>query len=187
MSPHRMEGSADRGVSLVELAIYVVLLGIVAAIVAAVMLSLFRSQVTVSGITNTTSDSQNVFSVLQGDVRSARQFQSSGDGRTLTLSTASRDATATWQCVRWTITGTGTTQKVNRAVKATAWPTPTAMLNGVRQRGTDLFFTGSADMGVRGLLRYSMQVATANNGVIDVVGSVNNTAQGTGTDTNCFP
>lgn len=177
---------SERGFSLTELAVYIVLLGLIAAIVVTVVLSLFRSEDTVSGITNSTSESQVAVTFLQSDIRNAREFQSSSDGRTLTASVANSGATESWSCVRWTVTGTGTTQNLNRAVKDSTWPTPTTLLTGVRPKGSAPFFSGTTAMGAQGLVKYAMQVATVNNGVIDVVGSVSNTAQGSGTDSNCF-
>lgn len=189
MSPRIRELDSQRGFSLVELAVYIALLGVIAAVVATVLVSLFKSEGTVSGLTTSTSDAQNAVTVLQNDIRNARQFRSSADGRTLVASVADAGAAGSWRCVRWSVTGSGAAQQMEREVKAASgWPaTATPLLRGVSENGSDRFFNGSTDAGMRGELAYSMQVATEKDGAIEVAGGVSNTAQGSGSDANCFP
>lgn len=181
----------DDGFSLSELAVYIVVLGIISAIVAAVIVTLFRSEETVSAVTTSTSDAQNAVSVLQSDIRNARTFTSAPNGRSLTASVAGRASGAiSWRCVTWAVTGSGSEQALTRSERADAAgvtaPVPTRLLEGVRAKGTTpSFFGGSAGLGAAGILAYSMEVATVKDGVIDVSGSVRNTAQGAGATSTC--
>lgn len=181
----------DAGFSLVELAVYIVALGVIMAVVTAVMITLFRSEQTVSAVTNSTSDSQNMVAVLSGDVRNARQFETNPSGTVFTASVAGSDAAGvSWQCVRWTVAGAGSNWNVSRQTRADAptstWSDAPTLVGGVSAKGSSNFFAGTTSLGARGTLQYAMQVATTGDGVIDVSGQASNTAQGVGTSSNCF-
>lgn len=181
----------DAGFSLVELAVYIVVLGVILGVVTAVMLTLFQSEKTVSGVTNSTSDSQNMVSVLSGDIRNARQFQSNSAGTVLAASVAGRDsANLKWQCVRWTVTGSGTNRTVSRQTKAddaaSSWGSGAPLLSAVRANGTNKFFVGSASAGTAATLAYALEVATTDKGVIVVSGQLSNTKQGAAAASSCF-
>lgn len=183
--------SDDGGFSLVELAVYILVLGIISAVVTAVLISLFKSEDTVSGISITTSDSQNMIAFLSKDVRNSRQFQSSPDGTTLTASVAGGDAgTVVWQCVRWSVVGTGIDRSVVRQTKSDSagagWGSMTTLINKVRAIGSTPFFEGNAVMGSRGSLKYSIQIATTETGAIKVTGQIGNTQQGSAAASYCF-
>lgn len=189
MTPRRVS-SADAGFSLVELAVYIVVLSIIGSIVASVVLMFFKSENTVSALTVTASESQNAVSMLQRDVRNARSFTTSVDGLTLTASVAGSDPTLSWECVRWRVTGSGNERTVQRETKSDAsgasWGTSREVLTRVGPKGSTLIFAGSAALGSRGTAHYTMRVATTDDGVIDAAGSVSNTAQGAGATSYCF-
>lgn len=90
----------DPGFSLVELAVYVAVLGLIATIVATVMVSLFRSEQTVSVITNVSSNAQNFTTVFDRDARNARSVvpATTGTHSLITLQTA--DPSAGTPCYR---------------------------------------------------------------------------------------
>jgi type II secretory pathway component PulJ len=61
----------ESGFSLVELSVYVVVLGLIATVLATVMVSLFRSEETVSKISAASNNAQIFATVLDRDVRNA--------------------------------------------------------------------------------------------------------------------
>ncbi|MGK0714568.1 PulJ/GspJ family protein [Leucobacter sp. W1153] len=179
----------DAGFSLVELAVYIVVLGLISTIIATTMVSLFRSESTVSGLTTSASDGQNAATLLRADIRNAREFRVTDGGATLTASVAGRSASITWQCVRWQVTGTGNERNLTRDVKPDSagqpWNAPSSLptlLTGVgpRSEGTVSlpFFAGGAASGVEGTLTYSWRVTTADEGAINIVGDARNRTQG---------
>lgn len=94
----------EAGFSLTELAVYIVLLGIVASIVATVVVTSFRSEQTVSSATNIANAAQTAFAQLDRDARNSRSVTpDSGVTDTLTLCVASTDAVVTWQPITWAI------------------------------------------------------------------------------------
>lgn len=183
--------NSDSGLTLVELAIYVIILGIFSAVVAAFVLSAFRSEQAVSGITSSTSDSQNTVLILQKDIRNARQFDVSPDGRTLTASVVGAEASPTWQCVSWEVNGAGDKQWISRNTRSDAssseWSGAARLLGGVYEvdSSTDIF-SGSAALGAEGTLTYALEVSTTDNGVIDVAGSVSTLGQTGDGSSDCF-
>lgn len=191
MTVQRRRPMGEAGFSLVELAVYIVIFGVISAVVVTVVISLFQSEKTVSGITNSTSGSQNMVAFLSKDIRNARQFQSSVDGTRVTASVAGADAGGiVWQCVRWSVLGTGSDRAVVRQTKSdsagSTWGANTQLVGKVRPSGTDLFFVGSGAAGSRGSLTYSMQVGTTATGVLNVGGQLGNTEQDTGSTSACF-
>lgn len=99
--------ASDSGFSLVELAVYIVLLGIVTAIVAAVVMTSFRAEQTVSGTTSIANDAQTVVATLDRDIRNARTVApTSGSTTTITLEVARGSGSVCWIPVLWEITGT---------------------------------------------------------------------------------
>ena len=95
----------DAGFSLVELAIYVVLLGIISSIVASTVVVSFRSEQTVSDTTNVASSSQNFITAFSRDMRNARSAEVSSDGSTITAEVASTSGDICWNTVTWTFAG----------------------------------------------------------------------------------
>lgn len=181
-----MSGSArrsrlrdDSGFSLTELAVYIVVLGVISAVVAASILGLFRSEKTVSSLTNSANQSQLLVSMLNQDLRSAREFAVRNSGRTVVLSVASRTSPITWSCVTWEVSGGADAEPDSdrRITRNTV-----AILDHARQNGTNPFFStaSGADtpQGKEGTLLYDFRAATSDSGIINVEGSVSNEAQG---------
>jgi len=181
---HRTIGSpSDRGFSLTELAIYVALLGIVSAIVAASVFGLFRSEKTVSSLTNAASQSQVLISVLNQDVRSARELAVRDSGATVLLSVASTATSISWNCVTWKVVGSGTERTITRDGKP--------VLDHVRQHGTAAFFATASGtdvpQGKEGTLLYDFLAADTDSGLVKVNGNVSLEAQGTlGSPAQCI-
>lgn len=178
----RLVSRDDHGFSLVELAVYIVILGIIATIVAATTLSLFRSEATVSGLTTSASDAQNATTMLRSDIRNARQFVTSADGATVTASIASRTTPVTWQCVRWQVSGTGADRSLARQSRtdasAQAWSSAATMLSGIVPAVSGSpYFSGGAASGIKGSLSYALRVNTSDSGAINVTGDARNRAQ----------
>ncbi|MGK0741070.1 PulJ/GspJ family protein [Leucobacter sp. Z1108] len=196
---NRDRRAADAGFSLVELAVYIVVLGLISTVIATTMVSLFRSESTVSGLTTSASDGQNAATILRADIRNAREFRVTDGGATLTASVAGRSASITWQCVRWQVTGSGNERILTRDEKPDAagqpWNTvgslPIFLTEvGPRTDGatTFPFFAGGAASGVEGTLTYSWRVGTSDGGTINIVGDTRNRTQGQVANpaTTCF-
>lgn len=191
--------AADVGFSLVELAVYIVVLGLISTIIATTMVSLFRSESTVSGLTTSASDGQNAATLLRADIRNAREFRVTDGGATVTASVAGRSASISWECVRWQVTGTGNDRRLTRDSKADSagqvWNDLAdlpSFLTGVGPRTDGVttipFFAGGAASGLEGTLSYSWRVTTADRGSINIVGDARNRTQGQVTTpaTTCF-
>lgn len=166
------EVSDDAGFSLTELAVYILVVGIISAIVAASVLSLFRSEETVSSLTNSANESQIFVNVLNQDLRSAREFAVRDEGTTVVASVATKTTPVTWSCVTWAATGTGNDRTITRNGKT--------LLENARPAGSAPFFATDADVtqGSGGSLAYDFRVATSDSGIIEVRGTVSNEAQG---------
>lgn len=102
----------DAGLSLVELAVYILVLGVISAVVASVVISLFRSEQVVSSVTTTSNTTQNFSSVFDRDIRNARAVAAapatplvpitSGAHSSIALEVASDTATPIcWNLVTW--------------------------------------------------------------------------------------
>lgn len=173
---------ADAGFSLVELAVYIVILGIISTIIAATTLSLFWSEAAVSGLTTSASDAQNATTQLRADIRNARQFATSTDGTTVTASVAGKTTPVTWQCVRWQVTGTGADRTLTRSTRTDAsaqtWSSPVTLLAAIRPAVSGSpYFAGGAASGIAGSLTYNLRVNTAEDGALTVTGEFRNRAQ----------
>lgn len=96
---------AERGYSLVELLVYIVVLGIISTIVATVIVSLFRTEQTVSSISSTSNDTQLFSTVFARDVHNARAATLGGGGASVTLQVASSSTPLCWRDVTWAFQG----------------------------------------------------------------------------------
>lgn len=173
----------DAGFSLPELAVYIVLLGIISTIVAASVLGLFRSEKTVSSLTNAANESQVFVSLLNQDVRSARELAVRNSGATVILSVANKTTPISWSCVTWAVTGSGTDRAITRNGET--------QLAHVRQHGVQPFFAvaagADAPQGKEGTLLYDFRAADADSDLIAVTGTVSMEAQGTlGSPAHCI-
>lgn len=175
----------DAGFSLVELAVYVVILGLISSIVAAVIVSLFRSEQTVSGITQASNTSQVVTQALTRDLRNARSFSTSGN--TLTASVASAASPVTWECVQWAVDSNGDLRRKTKSNGASTWGTGGVIASKVSAVGTTAYFAGgtsgtSAGTST-GTLTYSFKLPTTSSSSAEVSGQISNRSASTGA--NC--
>ena len=165
----------ESGFSLVELAIYIVLLGIVSAIVAATVLSIFRSEKSVSGLTTSANESQLFVTVLNQDIRSARELAVRDGGARLVASVASRQSPITWTCVTWQVSGSGGEYSVTR--------NGNVFVENVRADGTEPFFSTASGsdvgQGEEDTVDYKFIATDDSSGRVEVRGAVSNVAQGT--------
>ncbi|MGK0721165.1 PulJ/GspJ family protein [Leucobacter sp. W1478] len=189
---NRYRRADDAGFSLVELAVYIVVLGLISTIIATTMVSLFRSESTVSDLTTSASDGQNAATLLRADIRNSRQFLVSGDdGETLTASVAGKSTPLEWRCVRWHVNGSGNDRTLTRDEKSDNFGEPwnaqaslPKFLSGVAPltigSNEGKFFSplGGPLPGQGGVLTYSWKVAASDGGVINIVGDVRNRDQG---------
>lgn len=174
----------DEGFSLVELAVYVAVLSIIATVVAATMLSLFRSETTVSELTSSANDAQIASTLLRDDVRNARDLRVTPDGTTLTASVATPDAEVDWVCVVWRVAPSSdgvTLTRSERPDAAGATPgAPLTLLSPVSQVTragvTAPYFARDASGGA--IVSYAWRVATSDNGSIDITSEVRSRAFG---------
>jgi len=174
----------SRGFSLIELAIYIALLGMIAALLTPLIISMFNGQKTVSTLTTAASESQNATTVLHADIRNARELRVGGtNGSWLSASIA--QGTNGWQCVRWRFDAAGHT------LSRTTWPEGTAfpagargvIANNVTTQGSTNPFSLAAGTGTAtatGTVTYSLRV-----GGIDMSGKASNRAAAAGSAT-CF-
>lgn len=166
----------DSGFSMTELAVYIAVLGIITLVVAASILSLFRSEKTVSSLTNSASQLQVLVSTLNKDLRSAREFAVRDSGQTVVLSVASSTSPITWSCVTWAVAGAESDP--DRQIKRNG----ALILDHVRSNDPDPFFAtaSGADVpqGKEGTLLYDFRAGTDDSGTVNVEGSVSNEAQG---------
>lgn len=167
----------DRGFSLVELAVYVMVLGIIATVIATVMVSLFRSEQTVSEVTLASNDSQIISTMLTNDIRNAREFVVAPTE--VFASVAGRDATVSWQCVRWAVEG-------NTLIRQTApdaggalpvWGTKVTLGEDITSTSGDYFSQGRGSNS----LQYNFGLKLAGDNVLPVQGQISNRITSDGT------
>ncbi|XPP25540.1 MAG: hypothetical protein ACNYNX_07745 [Leucobacter sp.] len=112
MSPRRSSRVDDAGVTLTELAVYIVLLGVIGAIVATVVVQAFRSEETVSELTSASSEGQNFSTLFRRDMANANSATVAPGGQEAILCTFASDAATTRVPVTWSLAG----GQVSRAV-----------------------------------------------------------------------
>lgn len=175
----------DRGFGLVELAVYVVVLGLIATVVASVIVSLFSGQRTVAAISTAASSSQIATTQLTDDVRNARELRVVASGAELRASVA--QGNSGWQCVRWRVADGA----LSRSVWAEGAPLSTAtsaeLATGVTPLAGGSYFSlsGGGNATQTGKIRYSMRVGTVGAGAIDMSGAIANRMAGP-VGTSCF-
>lgn len=176
----------ERGFSIVELAVYIVVLGIISTVISTVVISLFRSEETVSGITSSSNESQIISTVLGNDIRNARAFRVTSNS--VTASVAGGGSTVTWQCVRWVVSSganaTLTRQSLPDSGTVPSWGMGATMAEKVQAIGGNAYFSGGSAGAEAGTataaLNYNIGVPSAGNSVSKVAGLVSNRAASAG-------
>ncbi|MFC5336914.1 PilW family protein [Leucobacter denitrificans] len=180
----------DDGISLVELSVTMVVLGIIALIVSTFMVSIFRSEQAVQGISASSNDSQVVTLAIADDMRNARSFITTPTSVTASVSTS--QAQMGWECVRWEIdpaSGKLVRERwpdgAQSGARMAAAPASGVLAQGVGAFGTEDFFTGgsssTASGSTTGTLEYRFTIATSDEHSIDVAGQVTNRLSSAGT------
>lgn len=183
----RQNARWSAGFSLVELAVYIVVLGIISTVVTTVVLSLFRSEQTVSDISSASNDSQIISTVLTNDIRNARAVKV--DGNQVFLSVAGSDPGAvSWSCVRWAVSATSgalvryeVAEPVSQPV---SWGAGRAMATDLSRIDGRPYFSGggtaAAAGNATGTVTYSLGLRSASNGILPVAGQASNRLASTG-------
>ncbi|HEV7564859.1 MAG TPA: hypothetical protein VGO31_02745 [Microbacteriaceae bacterium] len=147
--------SSERGITLVELLIYSMLLVLVLSVVGGILTSTTRTSKTVGSITQATTAGQLVASSVESGIRNSSDFQlttPAGTDQLLIARTAKGGATLTWMCAAWYYSATGT-GSIYYTTSPTAIPAlPTA---------TDLSHWTLLDRGVSPISGTGIFVATA--------------------------
>lgn len=180
--PFPMHGNPDRdhdregGFSLVELAVYIVLLGIVTSIVAAVVMTSFRAEETVSSTTNLANSAQTVIAYLDRDIRNSPSVSpESGSSVEITLCVAGSETdVVTWHEVVWNFSD----QRITRSYDG---GTDTSILE--KPLGSDSFTISDAEFVVENnAVRYSFTLFETGTAERTFSGS---TALSGGTEEGC--
>lgn len=183
-SPLRLQ--SDRGLSLVELAVYVLVLGIIATVIATVMASLFRSEQTVSDVTTASNDSQNISTMLTNDIRNAREFRVGAPGEMI-ASVASRGQNLTWQCVKWVVVATSNNSLVRQETAdipgSKNWPAGLTLADNMQTIGEPYFARVGLSDGTA-TLEYAFGLKSASDSPFPVQGQVSNQKASDGS--NCW-
>lgn len=159
--------SDDRGFSLTELAIYLAVFGLLATVMGTMVVSLFRSEQTVSQITGTANNAQIAFRAVTSDIERARQFDSSGDAVTASVARGSSG----WQCVRWSVAGGNLRLETRADALGSSWSTPSVVIDGIGPVEAFPFFTG-AGVSDTGTLHYSLTVSGSGAHPVELTGQI---------------
>lgn len=121
----RTDSPSDAGFSLTELAVYIVLLGIITAVISAVILTSFRAEETVSTTTNMANDAQSVIANLDRDIRNSPVITpSSGVTDTIWLCVAGAGVDVSWHSLEWSFSNSTVTRSVDGGAAATVSAAP---------------------------------------------------------------
>lgn len=137
MNRHTRSHRKDAGVTLTELAVYIVLLGIISTIVASVVVQAFQSEQTVSGVTQASSQGQNFSILFRRDMANARSAVVTG-GNSVALCTYPTNGAAVRANVVWLYAAGEVTRTVGTGAAVT-------ILEGVAAGGS---FTAAGTSGV---------------------------------------
>lgn len=100
--PHSRSDRSDAGFTLVELLVYIILLGIVGTMVAMLLINGFRSQTRITETTASTGDIQNAAAAIENDVRQAAAVDINASGTLLRTRTWVGDPdSGSYQCRGW--------------------------------------------------------------------------------------
>ncbi len=158
MPPAQRPAPRDDGFTLVELLVYVVLLGVILAAGFGLLTNSFRGSNNVSGSAEASRDGQTIARTITTSVRNASHVSVNASGTVLTA------RTATGECVAWKVDGTtlsahfpyGGTGTTPVAVPAGGW---TVLSDAVRRTAPTVPFFAPADGGVA--VRFTVDTATA--------------------------
>lgn len=184
--PHSLAPQRDAGFSLVELAVYVLVLGIISTVVAMVAVSLFRSEQTVSRVTSASNDSQVISTLLGNDIRNARAFKVSANA--VVASVASSDSTVSWQCVQWVVSTTSnslTRQALPDTGTVPSWTAGTTLAKSVtRVSASTPYFSGGSSATEAGTaigsVTYNFALPSAGTNTLQASGMLSNRVAQTG-------
>jgi Flp pilus assembly pilin Flp len=103
-APNRNFGSDERGITLIEVMVYALLLSVVIAIAGGMIFSAVTTSKTVVSITENSTAGQLVARSVVTGIRNSSDFQLSGpvgDDQMLVARRAGSNATLTWSCEAW--------------------------------------------------------------------------------------
>jgi prepilin-type N-terminal cleavage/methylation domain-containing protein len=102
LRPHRPDHD-DRGFTLVELVVASALLGLAMTVIGSMMMSLFSTERTVSGLNTGTNAAQLTATAIDDRISQASSFDVTNVGadQLLVARVAGRDEQLTWQCYAW--------------------------------------------------------------------------------------
>lgn len=179
---------AERGFSLIELSIYIVVFGILAAVVVGVMISMFRSQVVVGETTTAANDSQVVVAMINGEVRNARRFQVNPAKTEFSASVAGTDPAQpnAWTCVRWTVDeARGVLVRQVKPDAVGGYGAAVDMVSDVTPTDGIPYFAADGGNTTTGTLRYAFDFSGAGGSPLTVSGQMSNRVFG-GASSACF-
>lgn len=157
----------DRGFSLAELAIYTVVVGLLATVMATMIVTLFRSEQTVSQITGTSNSAQIAFRGLTTHIERARQFDTTPHSVTASVAVGETG----WQCVRWSIADGALWLETRSDALGSTWSVPERVIEGVGPVAAYPFFSGSG-LTAPGTLHYSLTIAEGSAAPVDLTGQI---------------
>lgn len=97
----RRRQADDAGFSITELALYIVLLGIVAVIVATTMTAVSKATMNVTNTSMSANASQTFLTVFRGDLTTAREVVLSDNGTTLQAQVPRKSGSLCWETITW--------------------------------------------------------------------------------------
>lgn len=109
MNDRKSSGSAN-GFTLIELLVYMMLIGLVLAIVGTMMINTLRTSKTTTSVTEASNAGQLVAHSVEKGIRNSSDFlllSPAGNDQFLIARTAMGDATLTWKCAAWYYSAAG--------------------------------------------------------------------------------
>lgn len=159
--------SNERGLSLVELAVYTAVFGIISTIMATMIVSLFRSEQTVTGLTESANNSQVAFRALTSDIERARQFDTNSHSVTASVAVGADG----WECVRWSVADGNLLLQKRSDTSGSAWSGPAIVAGGVGSVAGLPFFSGEGHDDT-GTLHYALSFRAATTAPIETRGQI---------------
>jgi type II secretory pathway pseudopilin PulG len=153
------ELDSDRGITLVELLVYSMLLILVLSVAGGLISGTTSTSKTVGSITQATTAGQLAANSVQKGIRNSSDFQlttPAGSDQLLIARTAKGEATLTWMCAAWYYSAAGT-GSIYYTTSLAAIPVPTStdlthwtlLDRGVRPvTGTDIFTANAEQIAI---------------------------------------